>query len=483
MKLSMWMIANRLSSLLDLKTEISLEAKPILNSARVAYATNCVHIYSDRDTVICDGEGDIIRIYGVSIKEAFEIVQGVFDFFQDWESQIQEDIEKRDFQSLVDHCDILFQNPLLLMNGNYYCLAKSSNYGPDELDEEWAYISHFGYSSPSSVRGIQDDISVNLERTGYASYQYNTVPELKYGGASYNLQFNNLSCGRLTILSYNRPLNPGDYQLMVKLAGYLEPVLGTTDSNDGSNISVLFNLLLGKPCQEQELQLQLKYHHWKEHDAFQVAILQASESNRTKSPIRVLAHTLQTQFHYTAVFIKDSQIIVMANRDLSKDQHFMYYFRQYAVPLGVRIGFSLLSNDYKQAGSLYRQAVHAITYSQRKLPSESIGYFSSYAIHYMMETPFLAERLHACHPVVRELWQEKQLHQDPMYDTLKQYLDHERSLVKTADVLFTHRNTILYRLKKCMALLNDNLDQPEIRYYIRLSMLCIESIYDEASPH
>lgn len=478
MKLSMWMIANRLSSLLDLETEISLEAKPILNSARLVYATNCVHIYQDKATVICEGEGDRIRIHGVSIKEAFEIIQGVFDFFQDWESRIQEDIRQRNFQALIDHCDILFQNPLLLMNANYFCLGKSSGYGPEDVDEEWAYISRYHYSSLASIRQMRHDLSVDLERSGYSAYHYSTIPGLKYGGVSYNLQFNALSCGRLTVLAYNRPLNPGDYQLIVKLAGYLEPVLGTENPSGTTGASALYHLILGKPYVEHELQLQFAYHHWSETDTFQIAVLLPTESRPANPDMPLLMRTLQQQFPYTVVFLKENQIIIMSNRDFSKDPHFLEYYLQYVAPEGIRLGFSLPSGDYSQAASLYRQALHAITYSQRNLPSEDICYFSSSAVYYILETPYPAERLQACHPQIRYLWREKQRHQDPLYDTLKAYLDYERSPVKTAEALFTHRNTVLYRLKKCMSLLNDDLEQPAIRYYLRLSMLCIESVAD-----
>ena len=54
MKLSMWMIANQISEL-DIKLEIREEAPAVLNSARLAYATNCVHIYREKDYVVCDG--------------------------------------------------------------------------------------------------------------------------------------------------------------------------------------------------------------------------------------------------------------------------------------------------------------------------------------------------------------------------------------------------------------------------------------------
>ena len=82
LKLSMWMIANRLSPLMDISVYIRADAKPVLNSARVAYSTNTAHVYPSGKNVIVEGEGDQIVIYDIRLKEAFEIIQGVFDYYK-----------------------------------------------------------------------------------------------------------------------------------------------------------------------------------------------------------------------------------------------------------------------------------------------------------------------------------------------------------------------------------------------------------------
>ena len=75
MKLSMWMIANRLSPLMDIAVNIRQDAKPILNSARVAYSTNTAHVYQSGNNVIVEGEGDQILLYDIKLKEAFDRIQ------------------------------------------------------------------------------------------------------------------------------------------------------------------------------------------------------------------------------------------------------------------------------------------------------------------------------------------------------------------------------------------------------------------------
>ena len=119
MKLSMWMIANRLSSL-DLELEIDENAPATLNSARRAYATNCVHVYQSGDCVVCNGEGNIIRIRNITETQAFEIIQSVFDYYQDWLDRIVAFIRAKDYQALVDLAWQVFQNPLILLDGKRF---------------------------------------------------------------------------------------------------------------------------------------------------------------------------------------------------------------------------------------------------------------------------------------------------------------------------------------------------------------------------
>lgn len=117
MKLSMWMIANRLSSL-DLELEIDENAPASLNSARRAYATNCVHVYQSGDCVVCNGEGNIIRIRNMDETQAFEIVQGVFDYYEDWLDRVVDAIRAKDYQRLVDQAWQAFHNPIVLLDAN-----------------------------------------------------------------------------------------------------------------------------------------------------------------------------------------------------------------------------------------------------------------------------------------------------------------------------------------------------------------------------
>lgn len=58
MKLSMWMIANRLTSF-DLELHIKNDAKQVLKSARQVYANDCAVVTARGSNVICYDASDV----------------------------------------------------------------------------------------------------------------------------------------------------------------------------------------------------------------------------------------------------------------------------------------------------------------------------------------------------------------------------------------------------------------------------------------
>ncbi len=61
-----------------------------------------------------------------------------------------------------------------------------------------------------------------------------------------------------------------------------------------------------------------------------------------------------------------------------------------------------------------------------------------------------------------------------LLETLYAYICYERSLVKTAEKLNVHRNTVVYRVNRINEIINLDLDNPLIRYHTIISILLIE---------
>ena len=194
MRLSMWMIANRLSSL-DLKLNIRDTAPAVLKSARRVYATNCVHVYSEGDDVICNGEGDTIRISNMDLLTGFEIVQSVFDYFQDWMDEMLRMLRERNYQGMVDLAWQVCRNPLILMDGNNKVIGITRQYPSNSLDSEWSYLCNYGYTSLNAVLQMRDsNADLEMLQHGVRSFRFPRAGMLEYGGCTYCMICNDITC-------------------------------------------------------------------------------------------------------------------------------------------------------------------------------------------------------------------------------------------------------------------------------------------------
>ena len=476
MKLSMWMIANRLSPSMDIKTNISPDAKPILNSARLVYSTNCVHVYRSGDHIVCNGEGDYIYLYNVTEKEAFEIVQGVFDFFQDWETNLQTFIRNNDFQKIVDSCEILVQNPMNIQDANNKLLAISRHPDPSTVDPEWLYLNRYGYASLSAIKAFSLG-NTDLMHHGAQRFSAADTPNLKYGGVSYGLQYNGIDCGRINILEVVRPINPGDCQLLDKIAQFLEPVMKTAvqSENYPSRFNALYSLAFHKSYSPQDLQIQLAYHQWKENDSYQMLLIQPDYQSYFNRSMEILYGILAHNLDGCVIFRKDPYIFVLSNRYLEKEQNILDFLGVLHENNKFKASFSLYGKGIQEISWMVRQCIFAVKTADMQFTDQWLFHFEKYAIDYILFYARGLEQVHACHPLIRQLWKNKEKNDDKSFDTFLAYLDNERSVNKTAEELYTHRNTVLYRIRKLKEIYPLDLEDPDTRHYLRLSMQILSS--------
>ncbi len=116
------------------------------------------------------------------------------------------------------------------------------------------------------------------------------------------------------------------------------------------------------------------------------------------------------------------------------------------------------------------QALYAFNSSQSYNPSSCLINFYDYAMDYIIESSFSINILYACHPDVLNLWQIDERSSGNKIDTLYSYLTNERSITNTAQEMYLHRNTLIYRIKKIIDLLEYDINDVYTRDYIILSI-------------
>lgn len=477
----MWMIANQMTEL-DVKLEIREDAPAVLNSARLAYATNCVHIYQEKDYVVCDGEGDRIYIYDMDVTRTFELIQAVFDAYEDWICMIRDAVSNQDYQKAVDTAYRMFKNPIVLFDANNKVLGMTRAYGEHDLDSEWAYLSRYGYSSLNAVNMIKYTGS-NSEffSPGNISYLFPHNNLIALEGISYCVYVNNIVCGRINLIAKERKLNQGDAQLLEKFTDVLQAYMGlyTLKDMSGSINNVFLDLMLDRPCDKAKLKIQMDYQGWTGDETYYVALIRFADtgdpeytSRQMNSLFRMLIRNLTD----ICVNIRDHELILLADRNLAKAQDSCLLLRNLVIHNPVQIGFSLPDcSGIMELPRFYRQAEYALERNGHLPKPKAIQYFENMASEYLLTASApLEDKVMACMPSVLRLWREQQKGSE-MFRTLFSFLNNERSVTHTSEELFLHRNTTVYRIKKIQENLELDLEDPEVRSYCYISMLFLKA--------
>lgn len=347
MKLSMWMIANRLTYF-DLELHIKEHAPAILNSARLAYATNCVHVYQEKDYIVCNGEGDIIKLFHMELTEAFEIVQGIFDFYEDWMTALLQDLQQKDYQGAIDRAWLVFKNPMILFDGNTKVLGITQQYPADSMDQEWEYLCNYGYSSLNAIQQMRYQHSnIDFTRHGVQAFSFEKDTLLKYSGYTFCLYYKDILCGRLNLLLKDREINTGDLQLITQLALPLEYNLGQSVSDKNkNNRNVFYNLLTGHPYEQHCLETQLAYQGWSLQELFYLTLIEVQEQNRQQDfsqHLHMIAHMTEQQLQNCVILNYKSYVLILSNQDLSGNSASMNFLLFFAVTIQFVLGFHSLA--------------------------------------------------------------------------------------------------------------------------------------------
>lgn len=477
MKLSMWMIANRLSAL-DPEIHIRDSAPIILRSARRAYATNCVHVFQVGKDAICNGEGDYVRLKDMSASQAFEIIQCVFDFYDDWNSDIMEAVSRMDYQQAIDESWHIFHNPVLLLDANCKALAMSAQYGEEEVDGEWKHLSEYGYLSAGSFRYLQE---AGMRKESSCPEAVRMIHggggSVSVGWMSGRLSENGALLGRLNVLELERKLNTGDAQLLQYLISLLTPSLSWRNEKDRrfSSKSVFWEMICKNWVSREAIDRQMAYMNWGREDRFRIFLLQSGSQGREGESVSqsLMVNLIASYIPQASLMKAEDKIVVIVNERQLRENQVKILLADILKQKNLWAGVSLAVRGIRNLHAVYRQAEAALIYGMAERPEENYFHFYDWAVDFIVENSGPEDLICACQPDVRRLWEEEGEGGDQI-QILKSYLTNERSLAKTAAALFVHRNTLVYRVKKLLETLEYSLEEDYTRDYMKLSIRILE---------
>ncbi len=443
----------------------------VLKSARRVYATDCVYVYgSGRDTV-CRAEAGTICLKDTEVSQGFEIIQDIFDFYDDWYGRMWEAMRQGDYQTAVDDCWQIFHNPMVLLDASGRVMGIDSHYQDDPPDQEWKYLLKYGCSSVSSIQVMKADfMNKNVRRKPIRPFRFQTKL-LNGGGIGRGLYQDGILLGRIVLLEKDRAINHGDYQIMKLFADcFLSTIRHAGAGEEIYRKAVFARLLKGEDVDREAVDRQLSYYDWEADDVYQVILARVlrDELEQIQALIKT---TLENTFSEGYVMKLGRDLILIWNvaKNVSLPDEKMESF---ARRTDVAVSKSLPLSQIQHISYMYRQAQAGIRIRQQsgdEKMSEVIDFYQT-AVDFMLLSGDIEDIYHACHPDVMMLWKREKERKDELFETFAAYASHDFSIKSTCESIFIHRNTLIYRIRKIMNLIQSDISDSYTKHYMVLSV-------------
>lgn len=477
MQLSMWMIANRLHAL-EPEVNIKSDAPMELRGARNIMAPNCVHVYEKGNYVYIQYGEDYIRLHDIEYNYVFNIVQGIFEFYNDWTEMVQQAIFEMDFQKLLDECWFFVGNPVILLDGNNRCLAMCSQYADDEVDSEWSYVAKNKYSSLNFIKKMRRSYPVvDMYRKNSVQLLRKEQMDIYYDTLTTAIYYQDYYCGRLNVLAKEREFNYGDIQVLEYILKIITPSLYMLQNQDNLylNKNVFHDLLKGKEVSANLLKAQLDYLDWKAEDVFQVCLITVAKEYQDVGSRSLISNQIRRNTANVYVTTLKNAVMCIFNLRFVDREGLAECVKQILhKDIGYTIGFSNPMRGLDQLAQYYEQAQAAITYGKLLNPKKHNFYFYDYALYYMLENSDVPRLYCAMNSDIKMLDELDRTTGSGWLQLLRCFFDNECSLVNTAKAAFVHRNTLVYRLNKLSELMHYDWHNNYDRDYMKQSILLLD---------
>jgi len=499
MKLSMWMIANRLQGV-ELTVDLSGSDGAVLKSARRAYASDCVYVCARGRDTVCRADAGTITLRDIPVSEGFELVQEVFDSYNEWQRTTEDAVRRGEYQPAIEMARHFFHNPLLLLDGSFRVLGMLRVSRPEEIGAEWTYLQRWGQLSVHALTRIRQQNSPGLwDEETVRPFTFRNG-ESRTDGLYRAVKVRGRVVGRLVLVEHRRPVNPGDSQLLAALGDCFAAALTDDQGSESPRppaAGVLDQLLAGESVDPEALDRYLAGSGWERGDLYQ-AILIRLRSVPPDPRVRALTRQTVAEAYPGCVLLEAGDDLLLVHNVTRNGGFRTEKLSIHFTPADLTVGKSLHASGAENLRWLYRQAGMAIAMSRWNVPaprrpSEAppdaaaedthmaergaalpegrypVWDFYYCALDFLLLCGDLEEALVACHPDVRMLWRREGEQRDSLYQTFSAYLENGCSLKNTAEAMFLHKNTLRYRMQKIQRLVKTDLNKSYNRLYMTVS--------------
>ena len=428
------------------------DKKPAVHTALPA---NCSVFYSER-----------------SLPAVFNMMADKISRFIRWNDALKSVLYRNEgLQALLDLSSFL-PGTLLLTNAGYKLQA--SVYKEEVSDPTVDEVRQLGYHTFETIERIHKEVPLvsSQDTSEYISKISNNYTIIRL------IRYKERIAARLCLILNGPETDPSYSDYMAILGNAIAEYLFSRQSVDyASNAelgSLVSDIMEGRIVNQTELDQRMKQVKLIAHRYFHLMLVSFDQTgSRSSIPWNYVISQLQYIFPYSNITTYNGDILLIIQKRQRKsrvkfnEKYLMNLLEQYN-------GFSCMGNASEFIMSLppmYHQVHGALRIGSHLDPKRRIYYYEDFAMYQIVELAadseikHLSSRnlAHLCNNEMIALIMYDQKYNTNMADILLTFLRYERNTTKAAEVLFMHRNTLLYKIKKIEEIIDRDLEDPDFR--------------------
>ena len=416
----------------------------------------------------------------VGVAELLNDLQKIFDQCEIWKEKLEElTVKNAPMEELLKASVKILGNPLMVMSMDFVLAAEV---GMRDMPSKFRLYSESGVNIEQMNALLQDERFQKMKTekepvlfpsyvAGYRSMNLNLFPKDKI-------------THRIVLMENRKKITSGDACLLKILGSYVEILLNRENMADKKDDldNVFWTLMSDRSADYLKISERLEDLGWSAKHEYFCCVLQIAGKEQKSMTSGVVCNYLKREFPDSSSFVYEEKVVCFFNLhklrlDADEVEHRLAPFIRDSFLMA---GYSRVMTGHMYLRRQYEQAKIALEVGRRKKSYQWIHRFNQAALPYILEQA--VKRLPAQMVCEEHLLKLKELdekqHTDYML-TLRTYLELNLNATQTANALFIHRSTFLYRLEKIKEILDSNLEDPDEIFYLNLSFRLLGEAEDE----
>ncbi|MDR0491613.1 MAG: helix-turn-helix domain-containing protein [Oscillospiraceae bacterium] len=417
---------------------------------------------TDSKLILCRSIKSLPRQKNCILIETEETVREVFDKINVWWQEkvsVNEILlrmymampKKQYLGALLDTAYIYMGNPIMIVDHTHH-LVDYRQKNPVSI-KKWQSLIDNGLYDLSLI----DDYFFKKQKEAAQTREVLRIELGKHRAYTCSIVCDEIYMGVVSLLEYERTVTEHDVEILKTVAEIISIKMEQTKSYpEGTEYQyglILFDLLYGKIRGENELSYRMASRNWKPKSNNQVLLIRTKDKEMAKHARKSFAEA----FPSLKCIVLEGEALVLLETDAGIQ--IPGGIDDFCIRHNASAGASAPFNDLMDLRIYYEQARKALEFGRRTKRIQTVSYYRDFMLEDIAAQFTSVEYPQQFyHPIIQKLEAYDLENNTDFGETFYAYIELSRSVSKTSEKLYLHKNTVNYRVQRVKELFGVDLD-------------------------